>query len=103
MGVRGRKAVLTSGNAALAPFAITARNRPGQHWGNSRNSVECCPALLGGCTSRVHCVPDLVEAVLQEVAVGVERHRGRGVAEHLLDHFDVGPEAMARLAAVCRS
>ncbi|MFN8194695.1 MAG: hypothetical protein U0R80_10490 [Nocardioidaceae bacterium] len=36
-------------------------------------------------------VADLVEAVLEEVAVGVQRHGGGGVSEHLLDDLDVGP------------
>jgi hypothetical protein len=57
----------------------------GQHRGNSRNRVECCPELLGRCAGRIHGVAHLVEAVLEEVTVGVERHRGRGVAELLLD------------------
>jgi hypothetical protein len=33
---------------------------------------------------------DLVEPVVEQVAIGVEGHRGRGVTEHLLDHLDVG-------------
>jgi hypothetical protein len=33
---------------------------------------------------------DLVEPVVEQVAIGVESHRRRGVTEHLLDHLDVG-------------
>ncbi|MFZ2015143.1 MAG: hypothetical protein WAV00_15085 [Nocardioides sp.] len=38
----------------------------------------------------VHRGTYLVEPVLEEVAVDVEGHRSRGVAQHLLDDFDVG-------------
>jgi len=51
-------------------------------WGNtgakSGHGVERCPALLGGCASRVHGVSHFVEAVLEEVTVGVGGHRGGG-------------------------
>ncbi len=39
--------------------------------------------------SRVHGVDDLVQAVREEVAVGVEGHRCRRVAKHLLYDLDV--------------
>lgn len=52
--------------------------------------MEHCPALLGGRARCVHGVAHFVQPVLEEVTVGVEGHRGRGVSEHLLDHFDVG-------------
>jgi hypothetical protein len=38
----------------------------------------------------VHRGADLVEPVLEEVPVDVQGHGGRGMAEHLLDHLDVG-------------
>jgi hypothetical protein len=79
----------------------------GQHWGNSRigrgNSDEPRTPLVGGRASPVHGVSDLVEPVLEEVAVRVQRHRRRerrrresswvgplAVPEHLLNDLDVG-------------
>ena len=35
-------------------------------------------------------LPDLVEAVLEEMTVGVQGHRRGGVSEHLLHHLDLG-------------
>ena len=39
--------------------------------------------------SRIHRVCNLVEPVLEQVAVGVEGHRRRPVTKHLLDDLDV--------------
>jgi hypothetical protein len=46
--------------------------------------------MLGRRAGGVHRGGDLVEPVLEEVTVGVERHGRRAVAEHLLDDLHVG-------------
>src|SRR5215217_2169349 len=51
----------------------------------------------------VHRVGHHVQPIAEQVAVLVERHRRGLVAEHLLHDLDVRSEAIARLAAVCRS
>nr|WP_235508949.1 hypothetical protein [Aeromicrobium sp. Root236] len=73
---------LTSGSAGQGVFLIQVRKVLGQHSGNSRLS-----ALGSAC--QIHRVGDLVEAILEEMSVRVEGHRGRGMTEHLLDDLDV--------------
>ena len=46
--------------------------------------------VAGRSGSGVEALGNLVEAVLEQVPVEVERHCGRLVSEHLLDDLDVG-------------
>jgi hypothetical protein len=62
----------------------------GQHWGNAGQRSQGVAAAVDGGARGVEGIADLVEAVLEEVPVGVQRHRRRAVAEHLLDHLHVG-------------
>jgi len=41
----------------------------------------------------MHAVRDCVEVVLEQIGVGIEGHRCRSVAEHLLHGLDVGAGA----------
>jgi hypothetical protein len=67
----------------------------GQQWGNGRsglgNGFRRAGSLraLGG-AGRVHGGGDLVEADFKQVPIRVERHGGRGVAEHRLHDLHVG-------------
>ena len=40
---------------------------------------------------RVHCVGHNIEPITEQVAVLVERHGRRLMAQHLLNHLDVSP------------
>ena len=86
-GVQVRKGALTSGDAGRGSFFVSAEIGLGQRWGNTRQQTSPRPRRFAG---PIHRVADLVEPVLEEVAVGVERHRRRAVSEHLLDDLDVG-------------
>jgi len=87
--VRTRKAALTSGNPGKGRFFISARIGLGQHWGNTGQRAQVAAALLRGRAGGIEGVADLIEPVLEEVAVGVEGHGRRAVSEHLLDDLDV--------------
>ena len=82
---------MTSGNAGSGLFVISLEIGLGQHSGNTGQRVQALAALPGGCAGAVQRVTDLVEAVLEEVPVGVQRHGGGGVTEHLLDDLHVRP------------
>ena len=77
------------------------RNGRGQHQGNRsfsrrrrllevRGLGEGRSLRLLAVAGGFHRGRDLVETVVEEVTVGVQGHRGGGVAELLLDDLDVG-------------
>ncbi|HET6561335.1 MAG TPA: hypothetical protein VFG72_05620 [Marmoricola sp.] len=68
--------------------------------GNTGQRSEGVPTPVGGGACGIEGITGLVEPVLEEVAVGVERHGRRAVAEHLLDDLTSAPDAIARLAVV---
>ena len=50
--------------------------------------------MYRGVASRTaECLRDVVEVVVEQVGVGVKRHRGRGVTEHPLNGFHIGAGA----------
>ncbi|GAA4739721.1 hypothetical protein GCM10023350_25110 [Nocardioides endophyticus] len=86
MGVQRHNRVLTCGNAWRTFSGFGGPRWLGQHWGNKTDSRA---PLLGHCSGCVHGIADLVEAVVEQVTVGVQGHRRGGVAEHLLDDLHV--------------
>ena len=70
--------------ARVIPRAAGRVTRQQRRHGRGRAT----PRRLGG-TGRVRRVGDLVELVVQQMAVQVEGHRRRLVAEHRLHHLDV--------------
>jgi hypothetical protein len=63
------------------------RQRQMGHASGGGGLRTACPGRLASC---VHGVADLIQAVFEEVPVGVEGHRRRHMTQHSLYRFDVG-------------